>query len=583
MKTKRKKTKLNKYQKLLIIVILIYTTVSFINLGNIKSPKTFVNLKNNEYAIYEIEDGSIPSEMVYFVGNDNAYVSTFLATDYDIFTNEGFEYDASFGTDFGAVYTWRRESINKDKKNSRYIMLASYWDSTVLGEVAFLDEEGAIIQTRLISGTDLLNDEADTIQLKRTFMNSAYFDEIYFERASYEIFNNKYIFECTHPPLGKIIMWIPMAIFGISPFTARLMGNIAGILMILVMYYIAKELFKDEKYALFASIILALDGMHFAQTRIATVDSFLVLFSMVSILFFIKYLKSKNKYKYHLLAISGFMWGCAVSTKWIAFFLGLGLAIIFFIDYFVNKKIIINKKFNYKPILMGFLCFVILPLTIYTLSYLPVAMNQNETVIYKSVNKNGISKEEMIRPNSIRGLFLYQISMYQFHSRVGTAEDYQVHPYSSKWYTWPVLYKPTWLSVDFYDNNMKSTIASMGNPIIWWLSDISFILMLFYSIKKKDKIGLLLFILIISTWLPFIFISREMYIYHYFLTSILMMLTIVFVVSKILKYKPKLKYLIPTLVTIFLISFIYFYPVCGGMIVSEDYINSTKWLSSWVY
>ena len=377
-----------------------------------------------------------------------------------------------------------------------------------------------------------------------------------------------------------------MAIFGISPFSYRLMGNISGILMIFVMYQIAKELFEDEKYALFAAFIIALDGMHFAQTRIATVDTFLVLFNMISILFFAKYLKSKDdneKKKYMYLGISGIAWGCAIATKWNSCYLGLGLGILFFINYLAREKVIIDKKFNYKPILMGVICFVILPILVYLMSYIPVYGNTNDSAPYDVIDAEGNKTTEVAYPNSVKGFIMYQYAMYYYHSNVGKGEDYTVHPYSSSWYTWPFMYKPLWFSSDSHENGLRSTIVSMGNPIIWWLSIITAILVILYTIITGDKVGIFIIVLILGTWLPYSLISREMYIYHYFLTSILMMLTIVFVVSKIIESKAKYEFLIPLLLGVFLISFVFFYPVYSGMSVSEEYIQSTKWVSSWGY
>ena len=78
-------------------------------------------------------------------------------------------------------------------------------------------------------------------------MDSTDFDEIYFPRTAYEMLNNLPIYEYTHPPLGKIIISIPVHFLGLTPFAYRLGGNIAGILIILVIYLIAKQLFKKER------------------------------------------------------------------------------------------------------------------------------------------------------------------------------------------------------------------------------------------------------------------------------------------------------------------------------------------------
>ena len=59
-----------------------------------------------------------------------------------------------------------------------------------------------------------------------------------------------------------------------APFYWRLMGNIAGIIMIIVMYLFGKEMFKKRKYALIAALLMTFDTFHFAQTRMGTIDSF---------------------------------------------------------------------------------------------------------------------------------------------------------------------------------------------------------------------------------------------------------------------------------------------------------------------
>lgn len=391
-----------------------------------------------------------------------------------------------------------------------------------------------------------------------SYENSSYFDEVYFPRASYEIMNKLPIFEYSHPVLGKLIMSIPMYFCGVTPFAYRLMGNIAGIFMILIIYLIAKELFKKEIYGIFAAVIMATDGMHFVQTRIGTVDTFLVLFILISFLFFIKYIKLKKedplKKKAIALILSGTFWGMAISVKWTAAFVGLGMGIIYAIDFFKNKK------WDIKLILISVLAFAIIPICIYVISYIPVILDPNEGI------------------TDINSFIEYQKNMYEYHSKL-VAE----HPFSSPWYTWPIMQKPLWFYSADFENGKYATIACMGNPAIWWLSIITAVATLIYSVFKKNREGIMLIIMILCTWLAYYFIGRIMFIYHYFITIPFMMLTIVFIISKLVEWKEKFKYIIPILCAIFLGFFIYFYPVYSGMPVDKEYIEKTKWMDSWVY
>lgn len=71
-------------------------------------------------------------------------------------------------------------------------------------------------------------------------MNSTYFDEIYHARTAWEHLNGVYPYEITHPPLGKIIISIGIALFGMTPFGWRFSGTLFGVLMLPVIYIFAK-------------------------------------------------------------------------------------------------------------------------------------------------------------------------------------------------------------------------------------------------------------------------------------------------------------------------------------------------------
>lgn len=547
--------KIKKSNIILIVILLLYTILSFYKLGRNENPQTFANLKNWEQLTYKIDsDVTVDSLMVY-IGNDLSYITVFLADEYKEY--DTYKYDTSYDATF--VFQWNKIKINNDKKKYSYIVLQSYWDTTILGEIKVFDESGKEVKlTPMGEKEKILLDEQETVPQEHSYMNSSYFDEIYFPRTAYEQLNNLPIYEYTHPPLGKLIMSIPMSFLGVTPFAYRLMGNIAGILMILVIYCIAKELFKDAKYGLFAALIMALDGMHFVQTRIGTVDSFLVLFCLSSFLFFIKYIKMNKeeplKQRIIPLIMAGIFWGMAISVKWTAAFVGLGMGIIYFAD------LIWNKKFSLKLILLSVLAFVIIPLTIYIASYIPIIANPN----------SGIT--------DVKSFIKYQENMYNYHSKL-EAE----HPFTSKWYTWPIMQKPMWYYVANFDDGSYGTISCMGNPAIWWLSIATMVFTLVYSLIKRNKEGLMLIVMIMATWLPYAVIGRIMFIYHYFITLPFAMLTIVFTIHKLINWKKIFNVAIPVLTVIFLAMFIYFYPVYSGVQVDKKYIEQTKWFDTWIY
>lgn len=570
---------------ILITILVIYSIISFYKLGNTKNPQTFAEVNEGEQIKFQIESDKVIEYAMIYSANNESNFSVFYSDDESF---EDYIYDSYFEIEYDHVFQWNQVYINNSGIQSKYIMLQSNMSPSTLGEIKFFDiEKNEVEVSPIDENAKLLLDEQSYIPENYTYLNSSYFDEIYFPRASYEILHNKAIFEYVHPPLGKLINSIPIYFFGLTPFSYRLCGNIAGILMILIIYLIAKEIFSRERYALFAALIMALDGMHFVQTRIGTVDSQLVLFSLISFLFFIKFIKipalEDIKKKIKPLIFSGIFFGLAVSVKWTAMFVGLGMAIIYF------TKFILNKKFDYKLILWSILSYIIIPLFIYIACYIPIINNPNSEIYYQHLDKNGNEVEEYVHINDIKSFIKYQRAMYEYHS-----ELVDTHPYSSPWYTWPIMKRPLWFYISRFDDGKVGTIACMGNPAIWWLTIPTAIFTLVHTIitiirnmkNKKyqiSKSGAIIITMIATTWLSYYFIGRIMFIYHYFITIPFMMLTIVYTINVLAKWKIKIDYIMPVLSLIFLGFFIYFYPIYSGKPVSIEYIQRTEWLRSWDY
>lgn len=567
--------KLKPAQIALIIILGIYSVLSFYKLGNMKNPQTCANLKKGEKLVYKINSEQIPEKMMVYSGYNESEFTIYYSNNYE--NEDEYVTGTTVYLDYSNVFKWNEEYINAPEVKPYYIIIESERETTSLGELKIYDTNDKEIElTPMGEKEKILLDEQEDVPKNYSYMNSTYFDEIYFPRTAYEMLNNLSIYEYTHPPLGKIILSIPIHFLGLTPFAYRLCGNIAGILIILVIYKIAKQLFKRERYALFSAIIMALDGMHFVQTRIGTVDSLLLLFCLTSFMFFLKYLympkEESIKTRKIPLLLSGTFWGMAISVKWTSAFVGLGMGILYLI------KTIKDREINLKLLLWSVLSFIIIPIAIYVASYIPIINNPNAQLYYAYENKNGETVSEYITIKDVGSFIKYQKAMYDYHSKLEAT-----HPYTSKWYEWPIMKRPLWFYIGRFDNDKIGTIACMGNPAIWWLSTATAIFTLIYTIIKKDKEGLIILVMIIATWITYAFIGRIMFIYHYFITLPYMMLTIVFTISKLAKWKSKVDYCIPALCAIFLAFFIYFFPVYSGMPVRLKYIKATEWFNSWEY
>ncbi len=550
--------KLGKIDWIIIgVMVVVYSIISFINLGSFTNPQTFLEFQySGEEASFTLAEAKEVSHIRMYAGPEIGSYDIFISSD-------GNNYEQATTVTQNSVFAWNDFQIDK---NFQYLKIISKNEGSYIGEIQLYDNYGNKIELTAESETaKLLIDEKDTVPATISYLNSTYFDEIYFARSAYEYVHGIPTVEWVHPPLGKLIMAIPVLLFGMSTFAYRLMGNIAGILMIPVIYALAKNIFKNRKWAILAGLLMMFDCFHFAQTRMGTVDSFLVLFIMLSALFMYKYIVLENdaklKTKLVNLFLSGLFIGCAIATKWTGFYAGLALAIVFFANIIyrnVGKGKEKDKDLG-KIILSCFVFFVGIPLLIYVLSYLLFP------IVYPG------------KVEGISGLIKQTQDMYTYHSTLEAT-----HPFTSEWYTWPAMVKPVWYYVGYFGGGMKGTIVGIGNPAIWWFGIIASIFVLIMALLRRKREDWFILVFILATWLPYVFIGRIMFMYHYFPTLPFIMLAIValikFITEKIRNNSVYLFY-----VGVVILLFTYFYPVISGMITSEKYIETIRWLSSWYF
>ena len=80
------------------------------------------------------------------------------------------------------------------------------------------------------------------------------------------------VYETTHPPLGKDLIMVGVALFGMTGFGWRFSGTLFGVLLVPLAWCFARRLTRKRWIGAVAGVLLALDFMRFAQSRIATID-----------------------------------------------------------------------------------------------------------------------------------------------------------------------------------------------------------------------------------------------------------------------------------------------------------------------
>lgn len=568
----------------MLVITVVYSCVAFYDLGDMHAPETEYMVSDGAVTIDLGAEKNI-SQYKFFLGSYELNESRTMNINFED-ANHNIVNEETLSS--GSVFHWEFKDM---ATKARYITISTDADKLSIKEFALLDTDGNLIQPNnaVPENGSALFDEQHVVPDRSTFRNGTYFDEIYHARTGYEFVHSLSVYEWTHPPLGKVFIALGILLFGMCPFGWRIAGTIFGIIMIPIIYLFAKKLLKKSWLAIVTCLLFTFDFMHFAQTRIATIDVYVTFFIMLMYYFMYKYYSTSfydSSFKKGIisLALCGTCMGFGIASKWTGIYAGIGLAILFCITVFkrareydyaqknpkgetngISHQVIINnfKPYMTKTILWCLLFFVAVPAVIYCLSYIPYLKAPDADGFQTIINN--------------------QNSMYTYHAKTVLGSE---HPFSSRWYEWIIMKRPIWYYSGTVTDEIKEGISSFGNPLVWWMGIPAFFYMLYRIFKNRDKNSLFLVIAYMAQLVSWIPITRLTFIYHYFPCVPFVVLMIGYSLMCIYneaKNKKLAMYSIFGYAALVIILFIMFYPVLSGQPCNPEYVKHfLKWFDSWV-
>lgn len=556
---------------LMSLITLIYAGFALVNLGERQAPATSYDMKAGEEIILEFAEA--PASLSYYIAPWQERT----------FRVEGREHGEGEWQDtrtllLDHVFTWQEIVLEQPARQLRMVLEE---DSASLLEFCFRDGEGRVVTPLNASLYGPLFDEQELCPERSSYRNSMYFDEIYHGRTAYEYLHGLYSYENTHPPLGKILIAVGIALFGMNPFGWRIAGAVCGVLMVPVMYLFGKRLTGSTAAAALAGGLIAFDFMHFTQTRIATIDVFVTFFVMLMYYFMYQYCAGTlqglpRKANLPPLGLSGICMGLGLACKWTGVYAGLGLAVIFFLVLYWQAR---GSRGCGQNGVKGFLVrgretlgfcvvfFVCVPALVYLLSYLPFVDGVNESLLRK--------------------MLCSQRNMFDYHSKLNST-----HPFASLWYQWPAMDRPVWYYSGVAGETLREGISSFGNPLVWWAGIPALLHMLCRVFRRRDGRALFLVTAYAAQYLPWMFVSRLTFIYHYFPSVPFVALMVAYSLQCLAERArpalgPRGKFLFPSCALLYGLAafalFLLFYPVLSGAPVEIGYVDRwLRWREGWV-
>ena len=535
---------------LVTLLTLTYAAVAFGNLGDTQAPQTVRSL-DGESAVIDLGGEESVSRVQFYTGIGQGSYTFAFSPD-----GETWLPAASFEQGHAALLKWQELDLSSAPQTPvRYLRISGYGPAE-LGEVAVYGEDGRMLP--ILSDCPELCDEQALVPAEGTYLNSSYFDEIYHARTAWEHLRNIYPYEVSHPPLGKLILSVGIALFGMTPFGWRFMGTLFGVLMLPLMYAFAKKLYGGRLIPGCCAVIFAADFMHFTQTRIATIDTYAVFFILLMYLFMWLFV-STDRWQY--LALSGLFFALGAASKWTCLYAGAGLGLIWLI-YWIRKCRSGDGGAFFKNILFCLLFFVLIPGIIYYLSYYPYALAEGIT----SPFDRGYA--QIVLEN--------QKFMFTYHSGV-TAE----HPYSSRWYQWILDIRPILYYLKYYPDGTRSSFGAWVNPVLCWAGLLALFVLAYMALARRDKKAGFLLIGYLAQLLPWVFITRITFEYHYFPSSVFLILALGYVFSLMGRRE---RWRILGLTGLCAALFLLFYPALSGLRVDNSTASALlQWLPTWPF
>lgn len=446
------------------------------------------------------------------------------------------------------------------------------------------------------------------------------FDEVHFGTFVSAYWHGSFFFD-VHPPLGKLIYALFGYLFGAQGSVADFMaiGNalpssivmlrtipiLAGTILPLIIYAICRRLNLSKLVSLTAGMLIALENSLIVQSRFILLDSFTLLFGFLSLFFYLEFVRRKTEdtlYFKIFLILSALFSAAAFSVKWTGLsFLGLIILMELYRRYESSNNIrrgifiAIKKVLPFAGLYVGITLAIYFGVFIVHFALLPRTGTGDAFMtpaFQRTLIGNPYSFDYSLPKIDITNEFL------ELNARMFTANQSLTAsaPYSSAWYTWPFMQRDIfyWQESNSPNITVNSYIYFLGNPVIYWFGTLVMVLLISkciwlfffkngkaaYTNNPSERFAILFVVAgYLANLLPFIFIGRVMFIYHYETALVFSVIGIALLLDMI--PLPRKREITISLIGLAALSFIFFSPLTYGTPLSNAELANRIRFSSW--
>lgn len=426
-----------------------------------------------------------------------------------------------------------------------------------------------------------------------------------------------------HPPLGKWMIALGMLLFGDNnPLGWRFSAALFGTLSIAILMWVAWMMFRSITLASIAGFLMAIDGLHIVQSRLALLDIFQLFWLLLAFALLVADRTSSRRrlalkvseaasdtgipsrsYLSHgpWLGIrwwriaAGVACGAAVGVKWNSlFFVAIFGILTVLWDISARRVAGIRNWFTaalLKDAWRAFVSVVVVGLATYLVTWVGWFASSDGFDRHWAEDNPGQGVRWL--PAPLRSLWEYHVEAYNFHTHLDTP-----HTYMSPAWQWLILGRPTSYYYQSYDSGQSgcttdhcsAAILNVGNPLIWWSAAAAMIFVLIWWIIKRDWRMGAIFLVFAVGYLPWFAYPERTTFYFYALSFLPWLILGLTAVLGLGLGRPgdtvRRRRLGIVVVGTFLIAALlisnFFWPIWTGQTIPYEHWRWRMWFNAWI-
>jgi dolichyl-phosphate-mannose-protein mannosyltransferase len=405
-----------------------------------------------------------------------------------------------------------------------------------------------------------------------------------------------------HPPLGKWMIAAGELAFGTDSFGWRVAAAATGTATVIALAVIVQLLFGSPIWAFAGGLLLAVENLHFVQSRTAMLDVFVTFWIVLAFVFLLldhRWMERSNPGPAAAQAppedpspVAAPLWrpwrfaagvalGAGIATKWSALTAIAAVILLSFIwEVSRRRRADVERPVKDAVPAEGFglvLAFLLVPSLVYLASY--------------------------------AGWFAYfgfdvgrwaelQGAIWSYHRDLRTIDETTgepVHSYLAQAWKWILLWRPVFYYAD-YGDGVRQVIYANGNPAIFWGSILAVPYVAYAWWRAREWRAGFVVVGVAVLYLPWLLVPRPQFLFYATPITPFLVLACVYAIRDLAEVRytalhtigrsnRSVRPYVPLAVGFVVLAaglFVWFWPVLTGGPLSDDAWTLRAWFPSWV-